>query len=97
MLLSGAVGFCTGSRMWRWEEDWTKWLAAESAVKIPFIRNALEKIDRWKVVPDTYHNFLIDGFGIWGLANFVAAACALDGTCGVIYMPGKMSVTIDFS
>jgi hypothetical protein len=51
----------------------------------------------WKLVPDTKHEFVTSGYGEWKQANYVTAALAADGSCGLGYVPTARIVTVDLS
>jgi len=96
-LTSGATGFCTGSRMWRWEKDWEKWLDCGSAKQTPYLRTAMESIAWWKLAPDTKHELVTDGLGQWKKADYATVALADDGSCAIVYLPSMRTITVDMS
>jgi hypothetical protein len=96
-MTSGATGFCTGSRMWRWEADWKKWLDCGSAKQVPLLRRGLESIAWWKLVPDAKHEFITAGFGEHGKADYATAALARDGSCAAVYLPTPRTFTLDLA
>jgi hypothetical protein len=94
-MTSGAVGYCAGSRLWRWEPDWRETMQVRSTKEAPYIWRALRTVDWWKLVPDADHQFLTAGFGEWKQANYATAASAADGTCAVVYLPTPRKFTVD--
>jgi hypothetical protein len=95
--LSGASGFCTGTRMWEWKADWRKWLDLDSVKQVPLLRKGLESIAWWKLVPDAKHEFITAGFGEHGKADYATAALASDGTCAAVYVPASRMFTLDLT
>jgi len=77
---SGAVGYCAGTRLWRWEANWRETMQVRSTVEAPHLLRGLSSIAWWKLVPDTEHQFLTGGFGEWKKADYATAAVANDGS-----------------
>jgi hypothetical protein len=96
-ILSGACGYCAGTRLWRYESNWRDVLHAESIRQAPHLRRLLESRPWWRLIPDTQHEFVTGGFGRWKQADQVAAALAEDGTLAVAYLPasGTIQVALD--
>ncbi len=92
---SGAVGYCAGTRLWRWEPNWKQTLQARSVREAPNILKLMETISWWKLVPDIDHRFVIDGFGTWKGADYATAALGSDGSCGLVYLPSRRTFTVD--
>ncbi len=86
-ILSGACGYCAGTRLWRFEANWREVLNAKSSQQAPLIRRILEPRPWWKLVPDTEHRLVTGGYGQWKEANWVAAALAQDGKLAVAFLP----------
>lgn len=94
-VLSGACGYCAGTRLWRWEKNWGEVLQARSSKEAPHIRTLMQSLAWWTLAPDTTHRFLTAGYGDWKQANYATAALAEDGSCGVVYLPSKRVITMD--
>jgi hypothetical protein len=96
-ILSGACGYCAGTRLWRFEPNWRDVLRVESTRQAPFIRKLLEPRPWWRLVPDIKHELVTDGYGQWKQADYVTAARADDGTLAVAYLPqgGTIQVAMD--
>ncbi len=96
-VLTGASGFCNGTRVCHWEKNWRELLDVASARQTPLILKLFEKLPWWRLVPDTKHAFVTAGFGEWKKADHVAAALASDGSVGVVYLPSARPLTVDLS
>jgi hypothetical protein len=96
-VLSGANGYCAGSRLWRWEPNWRETMHVRSTKEAPQILHALETVDWWKLIPDASHEFVTAGFGEWKHENYPTAALAGDGSCAVVYLPTPRTITLDLS
>jgi len=94
-VMSGASGYCAGTRLWRWEKNWREVMNARSTREAPHILRGLQAIAWWKLVPDATHKFLTAGFGEWKRADYAAAALAEDGSCGAVYLPSKRAITMN--
>jgi hypothetical protein len=94
-VLSGACGYCAGSRLWRWEENWRTTLQVRSTREAPNILKLLKTFEWWKLIPDLKHQFVTDGYGQWKEADYITAALAEDGSCGLVYLPGLQTIKID--
>jgi hypothetical protein len=95
--LSGACGFCAGTRLWRFESNWRDVLNAASTRQAPFLRRLMESRPWWRLVPDTKHELVTVGYGQWKQADWVAAALAEDGSLAIAYLPrgGTIQVALD--
>ncbi|MHC1767141.1 MAG: DUF4038 domain-containing protein [Verrucomicrobiia bacterium] len=96
-VMSGAVGYCAGSRLWRWEANWRETMQVRSTKEAPLILRGLENIAWWKLVPDTKHEFITAGFGEWKKADYATAALADDGSCAVVYLPSPRTITVNLT
>lgn len=92
--LSGASGYCAGTRLWRWEPGWRETLQARSSREAPLLRRGLERVAWWTLVPDNAHALVTGGFGEWKQATYVTAALTADGREAVIYTPGPTVLRI---
>lgn len=61
----------------------------------PKILKLLETFDWWKLKPDVKHEFVTEGYGQWKEADYVTAALAEDGSCGLVYLPGQQTIKVD--
>jgi hypothetical protein len=96
-VLSGAVGYCAGTRLWRWEKNWRDVLQVRSVREAPYVLRLMEAIPWWRLVPDDKHEFVTSGFGNWKQADHVAAARADDGNTGVVYSPDGRPFTVNLA
>jgi len=94
-VLSGACGYCGGTRLWRFEANWRAVLDAESTRQAPIICRVMESGPWWRLVPDEKHDLVTAGYGTWKQADYVAAALADDGTFAAAYLPSPRAVTVD--
>ncbi len=94
---SGAMGYCAGTRLWRWEPNWRETMQVRSTREAPNLLRGLETISWWKLVPDVQHEFVTTGFGEWKKADYATAALATDGSCGVVYLPTPRKFTVHLS
>jgi hypothetical protein len=94
---SGAVGYCAGTRLWRWEPNWRETMQVRSTIEAPNLLRGMQTIAWWKLVPDAEHEFLTAGFGAWKQADYATAALADDGTCAVVYLPTPRTITVDLA
>ncbi len=96
-VLSGASGFCNGTRLWRWEKNWRNVLHVASSRQTPHVLRLLQSGPWWRLVPDADHGFVTAGFGEWKKADYAAAALADDGSFGVVYVPDARPFTVDLT
>jgi hypothetical protein len=96
-VLSGASGYCAGTRLWRWEPNWREVLQARSIREAPILRRAMQSIDWWKLAPDAKHQFVTRGYGEWKQADYVTAALAGDGSCAVVYLPATGTIRVNLA
>jgi hypothetical protein len=92
--LSGACGYCGGTRLWRWEENWRETLQVRSTREAPYVLRVMQTIPWWRLMPDSQHEFVTAGFGTWKAADYVTAAVADDGSAGVVYLPDPRPCTV---
>jgi len=93
-VLSGACGYCAGTRLWRFEPNWREVLNVKSSQQAPLLGRLLGPRPWWRLVPDTKHELVIEGYGEWKQANHVAAALADDGALAVAYLPNSATIQI---
>jgi hypothetical protein len=93
----GAVGYCAGTRLWRWEENWRDVLNAVSTRQAPLLLQLLGPRPWWRLSPDVRHQFVTAGYGTWNQANYVTAAYADDGRLGIAYLPGPASPRVNLA
>jgi len=96
-VLSGAQGYCAGTRLWRWEPNWRETMQVRSTVEAPNILKLLRTLAWWKLAPDAKHEFVTSGFGEWKQADYATAALAADGSCGLVYLPSGRTFSVDLS
>jgi hypothetical protein len=96
-VMSGAKGYCAGTRLWRWEPNWREVMNARSTVEAPNILKVMKTLAWWKLAPDTKHEFVTSGFGQWKQADYATAALAEDGSCGSVYVPSARMVRVNMT
>jgi hypothetical protein len=96
-ILSGACGYCAGTKLWLYQPTWRDLLNAESIRHTPLLLRLLEPKPWWRLVPDAKHEWLISGYGTFGQADYATAALADDGSFGLIYLPGPRAIAVDLS
>jgi hypothetical protein len=96
-ILSGACGYCAGTRLWRFEPNWRDVLRVASSRQAPFLRKLLEPRAWWQLVPDTQHELVTEGYGRWKQADYVTAACAADGKLAAAYLPSGGTIQVAMS
>jgi hypothetical protein len=94
-VMSGAVGYCGGTRLWRFENNWRDVLKAESTRQAPLILRLLESKTWWGLVPDTKHELVTAGYGTWKQADYVTATLAEDGSFAAAYLPLGGTITVN--
>jgi len=96
-ILSGACGYCAGTRLWRFEPNWREVLNVKSSQQAPLLRRLLEPRPWWRLVPDTDHKLVTEGYGQWKQADHVAVALADDGSLALAYLPkgGTIQVAME--
>jgi hypothetical protein len=93
-ILSGACGYCAGTRLWRFESNWREVLNAASVRQAPLIRRLMESRPWWRLVPDTRHELVTSGYGQWKQADHVAASLADDGSLAIAYLPNDATIQV---
>jgi hypothetical protein len=96
-VLSGACGYCGGTRLWRWEKNWRVVLQVRSTREAPYLLRLMKAIPWWRLVPDAQHEFVTAGFGTWKQADYVTAALTDDGSTGVAYLPNVRRITVNLA
>jgi hypothetical protein len=94
-VLSGATGYCAGTRLWRFESNWKSVLQAVSTRQAPILKQVLEGRPWWRLAPDQKHEFVTAGYGTWKQADYVTAALAEDRSLGVAYLPSPRKIEIN--
>jgi hypothetical protein len=94
-VLSGACGYCAGTRLWRFEDNWRDVLNAESSRQAPLLLRLVESLPWWRLVPDTKHEVVVSGYGTSGNADYVTPAVANDRSLAVAYVPSPRELTVD--
>jgi hypothetical protein len=94
-VLSGAFGYCAGTRLWRYEPNWRDLLDAESTQQAPMLLRLMESRAWWRLIPDLKHELVIAGYGTLGNADYVTAALADDGSFALAYVPSPREITMD--
>jgi len=96
-ILSGACGYCAGTRLCRFEPNWREVLNVKSSQQAPLLRRLLEPRPWWRLVPDTDHKLVTEGYGQWKQADHVAVALADDGSLALAYLPkgGTIQVAME--
>ncbi|MBX9582094.1 MAG: glycoside hydrolase family 140 protein [Gemmataceae bacterium] len=94
-ILSGAVGYCGGTKLWLYEKNWKDVLQARSTTEAGLIGKAVAGRAWWKLVPDADHTFATAGYGTWTGADYATAAVAPNAGLGMVYLPTPRAVTAD--
>jgi Protein of unknown function (DUF4038)/Putative collagen-binding domain of a collagenase len=93
-VLSGACGYCGGTRLWRFEANWRKVLNDKSSQQAPLILRLLESRPWWRLVPDTRHHLVTGGYGSWKQTDYVTAAGTEDGRLAIAYLPAGRPIDV---
>jgi hypothetical protein len=96
-ILSGACGYCAGTRLWRFESNWRGILNAESVRQAPLIGRLMAPRPWWRLAPDTKHELVTGGYGQWKQADHVAAELVDDGTLAMAYLPTGGTIQVGMS
>jgi Protein of unknown function (DUF4038)/Putative collagen-binding domain of a collagenase len=97
-VLSGACGYCGGTRLWRFEKNWPAVLEARSTRQAPLLLRLFEGRPWWRLVPDVKHELVTAGYGVWKEADYVCAARANEGSLAVAYVPrSPQTLTVDLT
>ena len=94
-VFSGACGYFAGSRLWRWEPNWKETLNVRSTIEAPLVHQLLKTMAWWKLVPDTHHELVTEGYGEFDDVNYVTAAFTPEGDCAVVYLPESEKITLN--
>jgi hypothetical protein len=94
---SGAMGYCAGTRLWRWESNWRETMQVRSIKEAPNIQRGLQTIAWWKLAPDVNHELVTSGFGEWKQGDYATAALAEDGSCAAVYLPTPRTITVNMT
>jgi len=94
-ILSGACGYCAGTRLWRFEPNWRDVLNVESVRQAPLIRRLVESCAWWRLIPDTKHELVTGGYGQWKQADHVATSLTDEGTGAIVYAPTGRTIQVD--
>lgn len=94
---SGAVGYCAGTRLWRWEPNWRETMQVRSIKEASNLLRGLQSIAWWKLTPDVKHELVTAGLGEWKLADYATAALAEDGSCAVVYLPTPRQFAVNLA
>ena len=93
-VLSGACGYCAGTRLWRYEPGWRGLLDATSTRQAPLMLRLLGPRPWWRLVPDAKHELVTAGYGASGQADYVTAAMADDRRLGLAFLPSARRITV---
>lgn len=96
-VLSGANGYCAGTRLWRYEPNWREVMNAESTRQAPLIYRVLETLPWWQLVPDEKHTLITKGYGTFKQVDYIASVIAENNEVAVAYIPSARIITIDLS
>jgi len=102
--LSGTTGQLYGSAFsWRLQGDWQHNLDTVGIRQFSYVKQLLNALDWWDLVPDRTHDVLIHGYGKYSTSdpipddNYATAARTGDGTLVLAYLPTRRKVTIDMT
>jgi hypothetical protein len=96
-VLSGASGYCAGTRLCRFEKNWREVLNAKSSQQAPLLRRMLEPRPWWRLAPDDHHELVTEGYGTWRKTDYVTAALADNGSLAVVYMPKESAIKVGWT
>ena len=96
-ILSGACGYCAGTRLWRFESNWREVLDAESTRQAPLIRRLMETLPWQCLVPDERHEWITDGYGTFKQGDYVTGSRTNMGDAAVAYIPSSRTVAVNLS
>ena len=106
-MLCGATGFAYGnSDIWQFSLRWKEALNDPGVFYVKHAVDLFKKIQWWRLIPDQFHEFLIDGYGTFNYRNcpggddYVTAAFTKDRKFFIAYIPHtkmkeKRILTID--
>lgn len=92
--LSGACGYCAGTRLWRFEKGWEKLLDIQSSQQAPRLLKLLASVEWWRLVPDFRHELVSAGGGAMGQGDYATTAIADNRRFALAYLPAGGSVSL---
>jgi hypothetical protein len=95
--LSGACGYCAGTRLWRYEPNWKEILGIRSIREAPLLARLYDTLEWQRLAPDLSNRLVKAGGGKNGEAHYVAAATADNGAFALAYLPAQKTVTVSLS
>ena len=84
-----AAGNCVGG--------WKDQLDTPGATQMAYLDALFESRPWYALVPDQAHTIVTDGFGTFGVDDYVTAARTPDGTLAMAYVPSNRTITVDMS
>lgn len=97
-LLSGACGHAIGNaKVWDFLEGWRERLGNRTTRQMQHLRELMESLEWWKLVPDLEHKLVTRHWASFGGAEDAVAACAHDGSFAIVYVPTRRPLLVDFA
>jgi hypothetical protein len=59
---SGAMGYCAGTRLWRWEPNWRETMQVRTIKEAPNLLRGLQAVACWKLTPDVKPELFTAGY-----------------------------------
>ncbi len=96
-MLCGGTGHAYGNDAYMFPQNWRAIMQYPGVEHLSHMRQFLETLPWWRLVPDQKHQVLTGGYGEYTKANYVTAATADDGQLLLAYLPMPGPVTVDLS
>jgi hypothetical protein len=77
--------------LWPFAAGWQAELESVGTHDMVYLRELLEPLRWYDLVPDRNHTLITNGYGSWGSTNFVTAASTPDGRLAIAYIPSTGS------
>ncbi|MDQ3256738.1 MAG: glycoside hydrolase family 140 protein [Acidobacteriota bacterium] len=101
-ILSGGAGYAYGNfPVYAFDDNWQSALEDPGARHLAHLSKLFAAHDWHNLVPDFDHEVVVDGYGVFGAANYVTAARSSDGALVMAYVPpigtNVRTLTVDMS
>lgn len=105
-ILSGSMGHIFGNcpvwhfgaiKSWCNLTDWKTELNNSGSVSMDYFQRLFRSRSWQTLIPDFDHKIMTEGFGTWGLTDYVTTAITGDGNTIIAYLPSRRTVTLDLS
>ena len=94
---SGAMGYCAGTRLWRWEPNWRETMQVRTIKEAPNLLRGLQAVACWKLTPDVKPELVTAGYSECKNANYTTAALADDRSCAVVYLASPRTIAVNLA